>query len=263
LPQRATFSLSVSNPLGAADLVLHGENHLQGWGQQPFIDNNLLYVRGFDAVNNRFIYAVNQRFGSPNTAYNTALAPVSVVAMLKWDTAPTRERQTLTQTLDRGRITTGTKVQEQVLKQLYGTNAVFNPLPQILRQSDTLHLTGDVADSIASLNRWYTVRVDSIWTPIAKALAALPDHYDHSAVYARYRAAREATVDLLLKVTPGVKRMLTAEQRRRLPDIVTSSLDPWYLQSIRSGTAGSSANPFSNTAAAVGGGGMGGGGMRP
>ena len=263
LPQRATFSLSVSNPLGAADLVLHGENHLQGWGQQPFIDNNLLYVRGFDAVNNRFIYAVNQRFGSPSTAYNTALAPVSVVAMLKWDTAPTRERQTLTQTLDRGRTTAGTKVQEQVLKQLYGTNAVFNPLPQILRQSDTLHLTGDVADSIASLNRWYTVRVDSIWTPIAKALAALPDHYDHSAVYARYRAAREATVDLLLKVTPGVKRMLSAEQRRRLPDIVTSSLDPWYLQSIRSGTAGSSANPFSNTAAAVGGGGMGGGGMRP
>jgi hypothetical protein len=254
MPQRATFSLSISNPLGAADLVLHGENHLQGWGQQPFIDNTLLYVRGFDAVNQRYIYAVNQRFGSPNTAYNTALAPVSVVAMLKWDTAPTRERQTLTQTLDRGRTTAGTRVQEQILKQIYGTNAVFNPLPQILRQSDTLHLTGDQADSIATLNRWYTIRVDSIWTPIAKSLAALPDHYDHGAAYARYRAAREATVDLLLKITPGVKKMLSAEQRRRLPDIVTSSLDPWYLQSIRSGTAGSSANPFSNTAMAMGGG---------
>jgi hypothetical protein len=256
LPQRATFSLSVNNPLGAADLVLHGENHLHGWGQQPFIDNNLLYVRGFDATNQRFVYAVNQRFGSANTAFNTALAPVSVVAMLRWDTAPTRERQTLTQTLDRGRTTEGQKVPEQFLKAIYGTNAVFNPMPQILRQADTLKLTGDQADSIATLNRWYTIRIDSIWTPIAKALATLPDHYDHTAAYYRYRAAREATVDLLLKVVPDVKRLLTAQQRRMLPDIVTSSLDPWYLQSIRSGTAGSP-NPFGAGVGVPGGGGAG------
>jgi hypothetical protein len=135
---------------------------------------------------------------------------------------------------------------------------VFNPLPQILRQADTLKLTGDQADSIATLNRWYSIKIDSIWSPVSKALAALPDHYDHNAAYGRYRAAREATVDLLLKITPGVKRMLSAEQRRKLPDIVTSSLDPWYLQSIRSGTAGSGANPFSNMSSAIaaGGGGM-------
>ena len=29
LPQRAIISFSVSNPLGAADLLLHGENHLE------------------------------------------------------------------------------------------------------------------------------------------------------------------------------------------------------------------------------------------
>ena len=258
MPQRATFSLSINNPLGAADLMLHGENHLQGWGQTPFIDPSLLYVRGFDRANQRYVYAVNQRFGSSAAAYNTLLAPVSVVAMLRWDTAPTRERQTLTQTLDRGRITDGNRIGEPILKMVYGTNSVFNPLPQILRQADTLKLTGDQADSIATLNRWYTVKVDSIWSPVTKALAALPDHYDHNAAYNRYRAAREATVDLLLKVAPGVKRMLSAEQRRKLPDIVTSSLDTWFLQSIRSGTAGSGANPFSNTASAIG---MGGGSM--
>ncbi len=217
LPQRATFSLSVSNPLGAADLLLHGENHLEGWGQTPFPDNNLLYVRGFNPANQQFIYAVNQRFGSSSTQFNTALAPVSVVAMLRWDTAPTRERQTLTQTLDRGRTTDGTRIQEGILKVIYGTNAIFNPLPQILRQSDTLKLTGEQADSIATLNRWYTIRVDSIWTPVAKTLAALPTHYDHTAAYNRYRAAREATVDLLLKVAPGVRQLLTADQRRKLP----------------------------------------------
>ena len=255
LPQRATFSLSINNPLGAADLMLNGENHLRGWGQTPFIDNNLLYVRGFDPAAKQYKYALNQRFGSSSTAFNTTLAPVSVVAMLRWDTAPTRERQTLTQTLDRGRTTDGNRIQEPLLKAIYGTNAIFNPLPQILRQADTLHLTGDQADSIATLNRWYVVRVDSIWTPVSKALASLPEHYDHNAAYNRYRAAREATVDLLLKVTPAVKALLSSDQRRKLPDIVTSSLDTWYLQSIRSGTAGSGGNPFSNTAAALGGGG--------
>ncbi len=255
LPQRATFSLSINNPLGAADLALHGENHLQGWGQTPFIDNNLLYVRGFNPSTNQYTYAVNQRFGSSNSAFNTLLAPVSIVALLRFDTAPTRERQTLTQSLDRGRTTDGTRIQEPLLRALYGTNSVFNPLPQILRQADTLHLTGDQADSIATLNRWYTIRVDSIWSPVTKELANLPKRYDHDKAYDRYRAAREATVDLLLKVSPGVKNLLTAEQRRKLPDIVTTSLDTWYLQSIRSGTAGSGANPFSNTAAALGGGG--------
>jgi hypothetical protein len=255
LPQRATFSLSINNPLGAADLALHGENHLQGWGQTPFIDNNLLYVRGFDQTKKQYNYAVNQRFGSSNTAFNSVLAPVSIVALLRWDTAPTRERQTLTQTLDRGRTTDGNRIQEPILKALYGTNAIFNPLPQILRQADTLHLTGDQADSIATLNRWYTIRVDSIWSPVSKELAALPVHYDHNAAYNRYRAAREATVDLLLRITPGVKSLLTADQRRKLPDIVTSSLDTWYLQSIRSGTAGAGGNPFSQTTSAIGAGG--------
>lgn len=255
IPQRGTFSLSINNPLGAADLMLHGENHLQGWGQTPFIDNNLLYVRGFDRTNQRYTYALNQRFGSSSSQFNSVLAPVSVVAMLRWDTAPTRERQTLTQTLDRGRTTDGTKIGEPILKAIYGTNAVFNPLPQILRQADTLKLSGDQADSIATLNRWYTIKVDSIWSPVSKALAALPDHYNHDAAYDRYRLAREATVDLLLKIAPGVKGLLTSDQRRKLPDIVTSSLDAWYLQSIRSGTAGNGANPFSDKASAIGGGG--------
>ncbi len=102
----------------------------------------------------------------------------------------------------------------------------------------------------------HVVRVDlASGRPISKALSSLPNHYNHNEAYTRYKAAREATVDLLLKVAPGVKQLLTAEQRRKLPDIVTSSLDSWYLSSIRSGTAGSSANPFSATAGAIGGGG--------
>ena len=191
LPQRANFSVSVSNPLGAADLVLHGENHLQGWGQTPFVDPNLLYVRGFDPVNQRFIYAVNRRFGSSSVAYNTALAPVAITALLRWDTGPPRERQSLTQMLDRGRTTEGVRAREEGLRSTYGTNTVYDPLRGLLAQADSLKLTTRQADSIATLERWYAVRTDSIWAPVAKSLGTLPRKYDRTAARALPRGARE------------------------------------------------------------------------
>ena len=63
----------------------------------------------------------------------------------------------------------------------------------ILRQQDSLKLTAKQADSIASLNRRYTIRIDSIWAPVAKYLGALPDDYDEGAAYDRYiaRAPRD------------------------------------------------------------------------
>src|SRR5439155_8581360 len=78
MPQRATLSFQLSNPLAAADLLLHGSNNTRGWGQTPLPDPSLLYVRGFDPNSNRFIYDVNNRFGSTNPAFNPIRAPVTL-----------------------------------------------------------------------------------------------------------------------------------------------------------------------------------------
>ncbi|MFN2567398.1 MAG: hypothetical protein ABR499_20570, partial [Gemmatimonadaceae bacterium] len=237
MPQRATLSFQISNPLGAADLLLHGSKNLRGWGQQVFPDQSLLYVRGFDAQAQRFRYEVNQRFGATSPAFSAFRTPVTLTAMLRFDVGPTRERQMLEQQLDRGRRKEGTKLPEPMLKMMLGQGGLPNPMAQILRQQDTLKLTGPQADSIATLNRWYTIRVDSIWSPVAKYLAELPDRYDDDEAYERYIRARRATVDLLSRLGPQIKRLLTAEQRRKLPPFVASYLEPRYLASIRSGTA--------------------------
>lgn len=50
--------------------------------------------------------------------------------------------------------------------------------------------------------------------------------------------ARKATIDLLMKLAPDIKDLLTSEQRRKLPAFISSHLEPRYLASIRSGTAG-------------------------
>jgi len=88
------------------------------------------------------------------------------------------------------------------------------------------------------------VSLDSIWSPVAKYLAALPDKYNRDEAYSRYQHAREASVDLLIKLVPQIRQVLTSEQRRKLPSFVSSYLDTRYLASIRSGTAGAGNGPM-------------------
>ena len=72
-------------------------------------------------------------------------------------------------------------------------------------------------------------------------------------------------MDLLTKLAPEIKWLLTADQKRKLPQFVAMYLDTRYLASIRSGTAGSGGMPmFGGGMPMMGGGGgtfiMGGGG---
>ena len=244
MPQRATLSFNLSNPLGAADLALHGSNNLHGWGQPATPDQSLLYVRGFNPGTGRYIYEVNQRFGATLPALSAFRLPVTLTAMLRFDVGPTRERQALTAQLDRGRRTNGDKIPEQFMRLMYGQGSLPNPMAQILRQQDSLHLTAQQADSIAAINRFYNVRIDSIWAPVAKYLSALPNRYDQGDAYDHYLAARRASVDLLSDLAPQVKEILTAEQQRKLPAFVASYLEPRYLASIRSGTATFTGTPM-------------------
>ncbi len=258
MPQRASLSFQLSNPLAAADLALHGSNGLKGWGQPAQLDPALLYVRGFDPATQRYRYDVNQRFGNASPQVSAFRAPVTLTALLRFDVGPTRERQMLTQQLDRGRRTEGTKLAEPFIKAMYGTGGVPNPIAAVLRAQDSLKLTTVQADSLATLNRWYVIRVDSIWTPVAKQLAELPDRYDQGEAYDRYLRARRASVDLLAKLAPMVKGLLTDAQERKLPPFIAVYLEPRYLASIRNGTAtfsGSGMMPMAGTQVMMGGGG--------
>jgi len=259
LPQRATLSFNVSNPLGAADLLLHGEDGIKGWGQARIPDPTLLYVRGFDPATQRFRYDVNQRFGNTSPQLSAIRAPVVLTVQLRFDLGPTRERQILHQTLDRGRSLPGNKAPEASLKAQYGTAGLPNPMATILRQADTLRLTSPQADSLATMNRWYLIRLDSIWSPVAKKFAALGASYDREAVFAEYTKARQGSVDLLLKLEPRLNALLTREQKRKLPQFIAVYLDQRYLQSVRNGTAGTGFGlPGGFDVGAMGGG----GGMR-
>ena len=239
LPQRLGVAFYLNNAIGAADLLLHGEDARRGWGQAAVPDPTLLYVRGFDPVTRAFRYDANPRFGATSLAQTISRNPVVLTAQVRLDVGFTRERQLLTQSLDRGRGRPGTKSTDADIRGMGGALIPTNPMSRILARADSLHLGRLQADSIASLNRSYSIRFDAIWTPVARYLAALPREYDRSVAYERYREARVQSVDALIALVPLVRAVLTTEQLRQLPTFVTTSLDVRYLASVRSSTAGS------------------------
>jgi hypothetical protein len=238
LPQRLNLSIYVNNLLGAADLLLNGEARRKGWGQSIIPDQTLLYVRGFDPASGRFRYEVNPRFGSTRIQQTLNRNPVVVTAQFRLDVGLPRERQLLTQSLDRGRSRPGVKPTNQDIRGMSGALIPANPMALVLQQADSLKLTRKQADSIATLNRVLTVAFDSLWSPVAAVLAMLPENYDRGDAYERYRRAREASVDMLIRLAPRLRAVLTAEQRRLLPPFIESSMDTRYLASVRSSTAG-------------------------
>jgi hypothetical protein len=243
IPDRATISLGIANPLTGVDALLHGSNNLHGWGAPSFTDPTLFFVRGFDPLTQKYRYDVNPRFGASRQASALNLAPMQLTLDVRIDVGPERERQDLFLRLRNGRGGKGNKLNETQIKQQY-MRTYPNPFEQMLRQQDSLGLSNDVADSIAILNKAYGKVIDSVWTPVAKYLAGLPDTYDLGEAYDRVRIAQNASIDKMAVYGPAAKKLLTDEQVRKLPPFIALFLDNQALRQIRPGRAGGGRGGF-------------------
>ncbi len=216
IPDRATVSLGIANALTAVDAMVHGSNNLHGWGAPAFTDPTLLYVRGFNPTTQQYIYDVNPRFGASRQGNTINVAPTQLTLDVRIDVGPERERQDLFLRLRTGRGGKGNKLSELQIKQQY-IRTYPNPFEQMLRQQDSLGLSDNVADSIATLNKVYGKVIDSIWTPVAKYLSDLPDKYDLDEAYTRVAEAENKSLDQMAIYGPSAKQLLTDEQIRKLP----------------------------------------------
>ena len=241
LPKRASINFSINNPLGLADLLVNGQD-IHGWGQQIAPDPSLLFVRGFNPSTKQFKYEVNQRFGSTRPSASTTRQLPLISLRVQLDIGTPRERQLLTQRLDVGRGKPGTKATAPTLKSM-GSSTIPNPMALILQQPDSLKLTRKQADSLAVLSRLYTQKADALWSPVSKNLEALPDQYNDNKAYDEYVIAREKTVDYLMTLVPDVTKLLTASQKRKIPQQIMNYLDVRVLKFLRSSSSGDG-SPF-------------------
>lgn len=214
LPARMDLRLTLSNPFGALDMLLHGSANARGWGQTPAVDQTLLFVRGFDAAKERYIYDVNERFGASQGRMMLSQTPAVLTLEMRVDAAPGFAWQAFNQAIQRGRQRTGAKLNEAAIRALGAPGGTMAPisLAYFLRIADDLNLTQVQADSLARVVYRFNRLIDSVWAPAAKRAASLPDTYDQAIPLRDFNAARNAVFDYWIAVMPSVRHLLTRGQ---------------------------------------------------
>jgi hypothetical protein len=224
LSPRTRVSLQLNNALFAFDRLVNGNDDLHGWGQSFQPEGTLLNVKAFDAASNRFLYEVNPRFGSTLASRSTSRTPFSVVLDVRFDLGPPPENLALRNLLRaRSGDRPGALSAEQIKARFFAPDR--SEISSLLQQKDAVDLTDAQVDSLTGMHRGLVAMRDSLFTDLARFLAALPDGRVTNEAGRRFLRANTESQLALARLAPRIKSVLTDEQRRKLPSGITSWLD--------------------------------------
>lgn len=230
VPSRVNLSLTAWNPLGGLDQLVNG-NDLRGWGQAGFADPTLLYVRGFDATRQRFLYEVNPRFGDARASRTAFRAPFRLAIEARLRLGPPNDQQQLSRELSQGRSRKGERMVSARFRQSYA-RVPFNPMPQILQMRDSLGLTAAQVDTLNALQRSVQDRMEAVWAPTADWLGALGDSYDLKEALGRVRETRQKMLPVFTEYMADVRRVLRGDQVDKLPEFARQFFNPAILRAL-------------------------------
>lgn len=181
---RMTVTLNFANPLGGLDQLLHGSDHLHGWGMTPLADGALYQVRGFDQASRRFLYQVNPRFGNTNPSASTLRAPFRITLDVRMTLGPNQQEQSVVLNMRIKPPLVGTRAPADTIKNRYmsgniaGGNGYSDIYRLMLRLSDSLALSRDQVDKLQERQKWLRARADSAYAVLGNYLANLPQEFD-------------------------------------------------------------------------------------
>jgi hypothetical protein len=219
LDRRLTFSLVTANLIGGLDQALHGSNNLRGWGAFTQPDNTLLFVRGFDAANNRYRYEVNERFGAARGNQTGIRLPFQIGFNIRYTLGPDQTRDRLRAVF--GATTNGRLTGEGIAA---GVGRFFPNVPQqIIDARDSVGLSDIDVSRLQLLADSIKVQVDSL-TQAARAVVEKEGGNPDPAVLfgVKLRPFFEKGGRLRTAGVAGAKAILTAEQWTRVPTRITT-----------------------------------------
>lgn len=214
LERRLTLSLQLQNALVGLDQLLHG-NNLHGWGQPILPDRTLLYVRGFDANSQRYIYQVNEHFGDASGRTSAYRIPFQVGLQ--------------------GRLTLGQDPSRQQVRQIFGgpngqrltkddykarlQRLVPNPFLTTIALNDSLKLalTPEQTTRLHALSDTLTPKVDALINDISDMLAGAGANPDPQVIFARMSGKTNEGRKLGEQAIDELQGVLTPEQWEKLP----------------------------------------------
>lgn len=221
---RAKISLSLNNLLGGLDGLLHGSQQLRGWGTTPFPDPTLYRVRGFDPAAQRFLYAVNPRFGSSSPGTTTLRNPFRITIDISFDLGRSAPEQELEQNLRVRPSLVATRASADSIKKRYMTRNFTDLYGVLIRMSDSLALSHDQLEQMDRQRTLLLARADTIYGALSTYLAALPDNYDRKEALKRTSGAADAGWVAIYAEKAFLVKLLTPGQIRLLPASVLSMI---------------------------------------
>ena len=219
LDRRLTISVSTMNALTGLDQLLHGSDHLHGWGQPSFPDRTLLYVRGFDPTTNTYQYQVNEHFGTSNGTRNAFRVPFQLAVQARIALGTDPARQQFNNVVGGGR---GGRMNPEALKARM-TRLVPNAFLDIIAINDSakLELTPDQISKLQSAGDAFKVKSDSLVDKVANILGdSTTKNPDPMTIFAKVQPYIAEGRKLATQGINDAKAILTPEQWAKVPDSI-------------------------------------------
>ena len=243
LDRRLTISLQVINTLTGLDLLFHGPNHLQGWGQPAAPDATLLSVVGFNQTTDEYKYVVNTHFGraSATQAYGQ---PFALVLSGRLNIGPGDAANQLRGFFGGGRGEGGggggggggpgapggpggapsaPSASEQrenladAIADRFGQR-LRNPAAQILALKDSLLLTAQQDTALSAVSMVFQAHADSITGVVRAQLKNLGANLDMTTMGGIMRRQAGAVREIARQSIDASQKILTPDQWKGVPD---------------------------------------------
>ncbi len=223
--RRATIGVNLANPLGGLDELLHGPNHLHGWGTNPQPDQTLYYVRGFDPATNAFVYEANPRFGSTRASQSTIRAPFRVTLDVEVDLTQSYDQQMLNRSMALvKRLHDHPLSAVDTLRTRLRAN-LLDVYSWLFELSDSLLLSPQQVDSLHAEDAIYRQQVDTMITNLAEYIVDLPPDFKMADVMKEQDRVIQAGWNLGRDQHVPIERILSPQQYKALPGYVTTVLN--------------------------------------
>jgi hypothetical protein len=214
--RRLQLQVGLVNPLAGLDQLLHGTDNLRGWGQPTFVDNTLLYVRGFDPSAGAFQYVVNERFGSNALSRSALRNPFQISLTARMQLGVDRQRQLLEGMLGAGSSNRpGLDVRAMVRR------LAPNPIVPIMDLRTEMKLTSEqvgrlkaIGDSLDEKTAELTKRLEAQMQKEAKSGG------DMQSLFPKLQPLLQEARNNYVLATQSIQKVLTPEQWAEVPESV-------------------------------------------
>lgn len=218
--RRLQLFVSVVNPLAGLDQLLHGADGLRGWGQTSNADATLLQVRGFDRANDRFVYAVNENFGSDRASRRRLRNPFQLAIQARLQVGRDVQRERLEGFLRGGQGAPGAQGGGFSLATVVNRVAP-DPIGPIMARRDTLELTDEQVVRLNAISDSMTTARDSLAARIQREFGAeVRRPADLAPAFPRLQPRLQEARTLYLAAIEQARQVLTPAQWALLPEAI-------------------------------------------